>query len=117
MALTIFIRDLVVSGTHGVHEHEKRSPQRFKITVELEIAGDSKALASDQLEDTLDWSRLRDDIVHIVENETYDLMERLAMEIANKLLAGRGVAGAVVTIDKLDAFETGVPGVRLELRR
>jgi dihydroneopterin aldolase len=117
MPLTIFIKDLVVAGRHGVHEHEKRSPQRFKITVELNIAGTSRALASDQLEDTVNWSELRAEIVHIVEDNTYGLMERLAMEIADRVLADKRVAKVAVTIDKIDAFETGVPGVRLELAR
>jgi dihydroneopterin aldolase len=117
MPLTIFIKDLVVTGRHGVHEYEKQSPQRFKITVELDVAGTSKALTSDHLEDTLDWSHLRDEIVQIVESRTYNLMERLAMELATRMLADKRVDKAVVTIDKLDAFKTGVPGVRLELRR
>lgn len=116
MALTIFIKDLVVSGKHGVHEHEKRTPQRFRITVELDLA-DGRAPTSDRLEDTLDWSRLRDDIVRIVEEDTYELVERLAREIADAILADERVIGTVVTIDKLDAFASGIPGVRLELRR
>jgi hypothetical protein len=39
------------------------------------------------------------------------------MELATRMLADKRVDKAVVTIDKLDAFKTGVPGVRLELRR
>ncbi|HVX56422.1 MAG TPA: dihydroneopterin aldolase, partial [Candidatus Saccharimonadales bacterium] len=75
----------------------------------------SKAIVSDDLADTPDWSRLRAAIVHIVENESYNLIERLAMEIAAKALEDKRVARAVVTIDKMDAFESGVPGVRLEV--
>jgi dihydroneopterin aldolase len=114
MPLKLYIKDLVVAGKHGVHDHEKESPQRFKITVELSV-GASKAAVSDNLADTLDWSQLKSSIVHIVENHSYDLMERLAMEIAAEMLKDTRVTKAVVTIDKIDAFESGVPGVRLEV--
>jgi dihydroneopterin aldolase len=116
MPLTLFIKDLVVAGKHGVHDHEKESPQRFKVTVELDIIG-SKAVVSDNLTDTVDWSRLRNTIVDIIENHSYDLMERLAMEIAAKMLEDKRVSRAVVTIDKIDAFESGIPGVRLEIEQ
>jgi dihydroneopterin aldolase len=114
MPLRVFIKDLVVAGRHGVHDHEKESPQRFSITVELRLAA-TKATVSDDLADTADWSRLRREIIGIVEGKSYDLVERLAMEIAARMLEDKGVAKAVVTIDKMDAFETGVPGVRLEV--
>lgn len=114
MPLTLFIKDLVVAGKHGVHDHEKESPQRFGVTVELSISN-SKAIVSDDLTDTPDWSRLRKEIIAIVEGKSYDLVERLAMEIAAKMLEDKRVSRAVVTIDKMDAFESGVPGVRLEV--
>lgn len=114
MPLTLFIKDLVIAGTHGVHDHEKESPQRFCVTVELHTPK-SKAPISDNLADTVDWSRLREDIIKIVEGKTYNLTERLAMEIAAKMLEDKRITKAVVTIDKIDAFESGAPGVRLEV--
>lgn len=114
MPLTLFIKDLVVAGKHGVHQHEKESAQRFKIEVRLMLS-DSKAAVSDNLADTVNWSHLRKAIIAIVEGKSYDLVERLAMEIAAKMLEDKRVAKTIVTIDKIDAFESGVPGVRLEV--
>lgn len=114
MPLTVFIKDLIVAGKHGVHDHEKESAQRFSISVELSMSG-TEATISDNLNDTADWSRLKKAIISIIEDNTYDLMERLAMEIAARMLSDKRVAKAVVTIDKIDAFESGVPGVRLEV--
>jgi dihydroneopterin aldolase len=114
MPVTLFIKDLVVAGKHGVHDHEKESPQRFGITVELSMPK-SKAPISDDLADTHDWSQLKRTIIAIVEDKNYDLMERLAMEIAAKILEDKRVSRIVVTIDKMDAFESGIPGIRLEL--
>lgn len=116
MPLKLYIRDLVVAGTHGVHDHEKESPQRFSISVELTVAR-SKAIVSDDLTDTHDWSHLRQDIIGIVENKSYNLMERLAMEIAAKILEDKRLSKVKVTIDKVDAFESGIPGVELEVNQ
>ncbi len=114
MSLTLFIKDLVIVGKHGVHDLEKESPQRFGVTVELKLAG-SKAIVSDNLTDTTDWSQLKQEIIKIVEGKTYNLIERLAMEVAASVLKDKRVSRAVVTIDKIDAFESGIPGVRLEV--
>ena len=114
MPLTLFIKDLVIAGTHGVHDHEKESPQRFGVTVELKTPK-SKAPITDDLTDTVDWSQLKTEIIKIVEGKTYDLIERLAMEVAAKMLEDKRVSHVVVTIYKIDAFESGVPGVRLEV--
>jgi dihydroneopterin aldolase len=114
MPLSLFIKDLVIAGKHGVHDHEKESPQRFGVTVELDITG-SKATVSDELADTLNWTKIKEDIIKIVEGKTYNLIERLAMEIAAKILEDKRIAKVIVTIDKIDAFESGIPGVRLEV--
>ncbi len=116
MPLTVFIKDLVIAGKHGVHDHEKESPQRFSVTVELGMS-DSNATVSDDLSDTADWSRLRRSIIDIVESKSFNLIERLAMEIAAKMLEDKRILKATVTIDKIDAFESGIPGVRLEVNQ
>ncbi len=116
MPLTIFIKDLVVSGKHGVHPHEKNTAQRFGVSVEAELVG-PQAAHSDKLEDTADWSRIRDEIAAIVEQESFDLVERLAGAIAARLLEDTRIAAVTVTIDKLDAFNSGVPGVRFTSSR
>lgn len=109
----IYIKDLIVTGNHGWHDFEKTKPQRFKINVELSVDL-SKAAQSDQVEDTVNWSPMRDKITDIVANNSFNLMERLAQEIADQLLDDKRIQKIVVAVDKIDAFKTGVPGVRLE---
>lgn len=116
MPLILYIKDLIVAGKHGVHDHERETAQRFKVTVELSITG-SKAVVSDSLNDTPDWSRLKAGIIEIVEGESYNLIERLAMEIAARMLANKRVGKVVVSVDKIDAFDSGVPGIRLEIEQ
>jgi len=111
--LVLYIKDLVVEGKHGFHPHEKQTAQRFKISVELTISN-SKAGQSDDLADTINWSELRDNIVATVQNNSFNLVERLAQAIADQILADTRVEKLIVSIDKLDAFASGIPGIRLE---
>jgi dihydroneopterin aldolase len=112
---TLYIKDLVVEARHGFHPHEKEKAQRFKISVELAI--ETTATETDQLEDTLNWSEIRDQIVAVVNNNSFNLIERLAKAIADDLLTNSAIQTVTVSIDKLDAFPNGVPGVRLSLSR
>jgi len=112
--MVIYIKDLVVEGKHGVHQREKDHSQRFSINAELTI-DIAKAGLSDELADTLNWSRLRTTIIDTVQNNSFNLVERLAQEIAVQILLDKRVQKLVLSVDKLDAFKTGVPGVRLEV--
>lgn len=116
MALKLYIKDLIVSGKHGFHAHEKEQEQRFKITVELALNNDAATL-SDNLKDTINWSHLRDDITAVVGQNSYDLIERLVQEIADTCLKDRRVTRVFVSVDKLDAFPSGTPGITLEIER
>ncbi len=110
----LYIRDLIVEGKHGVHKHEKETSQRFSITVVLSIS-DSKAVTSDSLEDTLNWSNIKADITSVVEAKSYNLIERLAKEVADTILIDKRVSKVLVKIDKIDAFDSGIPGIKLEV--
>src|SRR4051812_10109661 len=100
--MKIYIKDLVARGKHGFHQHEKEKAQSFKISVELDADNDV-AGTSDELDDTLNWSLLRDEIVRIVERNSFNLIERLAREISDQLLKEKFVRKVVVKIDKLEA--------------
>lgn len=111
---TLYIDKLIVEATHGVHEFEKQNPQRFQVSVALAIDADN-ARRSDQLDDTLDWSSLRDKIVATVQDNMFNLIERLAQAIADDLLVDARIHTVRVRVDKLDAFPSGVPGIEIEV--
>jgi dihydroneopterin aldolase len=113
--MIIYIRDLVVSGKHGVHDHEKTTAQKFSITIEMDVA--TTANHNDELTNTVDWSHVRDQVVGVVENNSFNLIERLAQAVADEILKDTLVQAVTVSIDKLEAFPSGVPGVRLEVKR
>lgn len=112
--MVIYIKDLVVEARHGVHLEEKQHAQRFIFNVELTLDSD-RAGTSDDLADTLDYSALRQMIIDTAQNNSFNLIERLAREVADQILRDKRVQKAVVAIDKPDVYDSGTPGVRLEV--
>jgi dihydroneopterin aldolase len=111
----IHIRNLVVEGRHGVHPHERAAPQKFSISVELSV-DTSRAAKTDDIDDTVNWSWVRNVIIDSVQDESFNLLERLAQVIAERILANKNVAKLTLSIDKLEAFDSGVPGITIEAK-
>lgn len=82
----IDLRGLRVRGNHGVFDFEKREGQDFVIDVALTISL-ARAAASDDIADTVHYGELAEDVAHIVEDNTFDLIETLAGRIAEHCLS------------------------------
>ena len=114
---TIHLRDLTITATHGVNAAEQQTPQRFRVSVELTVDV-ARAAVGDRLEDTVDWSQIRDSVQRSVTMHRFSLVERLARQVGVDLLDLDGrIEHVAVTVEKLDAFADGVPGVTLRLNR
>lgn len=103
MADRIELRGLECFGHHGVFPEEKRDGQRFivDITCWLDIA---EAAATDDLALTVNYGELAETAVQIVQGQTRDLIETVAVEIADRAMATFGMLHAVeVTIHKPEA--------------
>lgn len=110
----LYIKNLEIKAKHGVYEHEKQNEQRFLVNVELTVDV-TKSSSSDDLNDTVDWELITNTIINIVQNNTFNLMERLAREIAVKILQDKRIEKIIVNIEKIDAFESGTPGITIEM--
>lgn len=102
MADRIELRGLRVRGHHGVFDHEKRDGQDFlvDVTVWMDLAA---AAASDDLADTLDYGALAQTAADIVAGPPRDLIETVAAEIADAVLADPRVGEVEVTVHKPSA--------------
>lgn len=102
MADRIELRGLTVRGNHGVFDHERRDGQDFiiDITVWLDLA---RAAASDQLCDTYDYGVLAQRAAAIVGGEPRNLIETVAGEIADDVLADDRVHAVEVVVHKPQA--------------
>jgi dihydroneopterin aldolase len=98
----IQVDGIEVRARHGVLEHEQVEPQRFLVdlTVLLDL---TRAGASDDLADTVDYGRLAQEAHDVVAVESHQLIETVADRVAKRLLAEPGVERVIVTVHKPNA--------------
>ncbi|GAA4836740.1 dihydroneopterin aldolase [Saccharopolyspora rosea] len=102
MADRITLTGLKVRGNHGVFDHEKRDGQDFlvDITVWLDL---SDAAADDDLNKTLHYGEMAQRAADIVAGPPRDLIESVAAEIADDIMADSRAYATEVTIHKPQA--------------
>jgi 7,8-dihydroneopterin aldolase/epimerase/oxygenase len=98
----IALRGLRVRGHHGVFDHERRDGQDFvvDVTAWLDLA---TAAASDDLADTLDYGGLAQRVAAIVGGPPADLIETVAVRVADEVLTDSRVTAVEVTLHKPQA--------------
>ena len=96
----ILIAGLRELGVHGVLPEERVRPQPFEVGLELRVDL-TKAGASDELADTVDYGAVCDAVSRVVSSENYHLLERLAQRIAEVCTIDPRVLGVVVEVRKL----------------
>jgi dihydroneopterin aldolase len=91
-----------VFARHGVFDFEQERAQMFlvDVTAHLDL---SRAGATDDLADTLDYGLLASEVREVVGGESHKLIERVAARVAETVLAHAEVDRVVVTIHKPDA--------------
>ena len=99
MADRIELRGLTVRGNHGVFAEERRDGQDFvvDITVWIDLAA---AAVSDDLADTLDYGALAKRASDIVGGPARNLIETVAGEIAEDVMADERVHAVEVVVHK-----------------
>ena len=90
---------LRATGHHGVFEHERRDGQEF--VVDLTVSADLSAAAdSDELDKTLHYGILAEQVVAAIERDPVDLIETLAERIATLVLDFPAADSVTVTVHK-----------------
>jgi dihydroneopterin aldolase len=125
----VFLRDLVLPASIGVHPHEHAAVQRVRINVDLGVEDDgARALSRpsvghpgvgrDDLRRVVDYEGVANAVRAIVAAGHVMLVETLAERIAESCLADPRVHLARVRVEKLDVFaDAASAGVEIERRR
>ena len=99
----ISIRDLSIRCIIGVNEDERTEKQDVVINVTL-FTDTRKAGQTDALEDSVDYKKVKKNILSLVESSEFLLIEKLADEIAKVCLDDSKVQKVNVTVDKPGAL-------------
>ena len=109
----VFIHDLMLSCSIGVHRHEHKAMQRVRINLDLAVQEDREL--NDDLSSVVCYEKIVTDVREIVERGHINLVETLAEEIAGSCLADRRVRSVRVRVEKLDVFPDATSvGVEIE---
>lgn len=99
----IRIRELLLRCIVGINPDEREHKQDVLIDLTL-FADLSRAADSDDIDDTVNYKTIKNDVVALVESSSFYLVEKLAEEIARVCLANPQVQAARVSVDKPGAL-------------
>ncbi len=82
----IILKDIKLYGYHGVYPEERQIGQNFYIDVEI-FADLEQAGITDDITDTVDYSKIYDIIKGVNENNKFRLIESFAHNISREILS------------------------------
>lgn len=114
--MVIKIENLRLRTVVGIFEWEKKVKQDVVINIEL-FFDDDTAAQSDEIEDTVDYKNLTKKVINFVEDNSFNLIEKIAGGIGKIIMEDSRITSAVIKVDKPGAlryadsvsvtFETG----------
>jgi dihydroneopterin aldolase len=113
---TIHIRELVIPAVIGVHAWERQIEQRLVVDLELGSEAVASAAASDRVSDTLDYVAVCAAVTGLVREARAQLIETLAVRVAEHLLAAFPITRVRVRVAKPGAVPEAA-SVAVEVER
>ncbi len=110
----MFIRDLVLHASIGVHAHEHAASQRIRINLDLAVTDDGgdklsrPAVGHDDLARVVDYEVIVNRVRAITTAGHVQLVETLAERLAECCLKDPRVIQVQVRVEKLDVFPDSV---------
>ena len=95
----ITITDLEVFYCVGVTDEERAKPQRLLVTVDMALDFSSVA-TSDRIEKTINYQQVADEVLKYGEGRNWKLIERLASNLADFVLAEYRPEAVLVEVKK-----------------
>lgn len=112
----IFVRDLIVVCSIGIHPHEKGLRRRVRVNVELLVA--QAISGNDDFAEVLNYETIVAGIKTLAEAGHMNLVETFADRVAALCLRDRRAQAVRVMVEKLEVYpEAESVGVIIERRR
>ncbi len=120
----VFLRDMVLQASIGVHAFEHEAYQRIRINLDLAVDDDQSPHSStaatrpDELSRVVDYEPVANQVRAIVAAGHIRLLETLAERLAQSCLEDRRVHTVRIRVEKLDIFaDTAAVGIEIERQR
>ena len=112
----IQLQGMSFQGRHGARASERERPQEFKVDLQVDCDLE-KPGRTDQLEDTIDYTKLRAIAKEVVEGESVSLLETLATRIAERVLKVPQVLAVSVRVAKRPASMQPIEAAAVHINR
>ena len=113
----ILIKDLLLRCIIGINDSERKEKQNVLINITL-WSDFNEATKNDDIHKTVDYKEINKNIIKLVENSNYFLVETLAEKIAEACLQYEKVKKVKVTVEKPGALRfTRSVGVEVVRKR
>ncbi len=111
----VLVRELEINTIIGIHDYEKRAPQRIHVWADLAVR-EAGPVTSDRLEDVLDYAEVVRRIEDRAKAGHVNLLETLAERLAADCLADERVLAVRIRIEKPDVIPNA-RAVGIEIHR
>jgi len=113
----VFVRDLVVDASIGIHHHEKQGPQRIRINLDISVIDDYRRDV-DNIDQVVCYEQVVVETKAIIAAGHIYLVESLAEKIAERILIMPKTLSVRVRVEKLDVLpDVGSVGIEIERTR
>lgn len=113
----VFVRNLVLDCSIGIHQHERLAAQRIRVNLDLAVReGETNGQLDDELANVVCYENLTKGVRVLVSRDHVNLVETLAEDVAVMCLDDDRVRSARVRIEKLDIL-SDAESVGVEIER
>src|SRR6185437_2752405 len=98
----VFVHNLVLAVSIGIHAHEKRQRARIRVNADLLIG--ARLPERDDFSDALDYETIVSGIKRLADAKHINLVETFAGRVASLCLGDKRVRAVRVTVEKLDIY-------------
>lgn len=101
---TVFIEDLVLLCHIGITPEERKKQQKIVVSVYMH-SDMEKAAVTDDLNETVNYSTIRSQLLKMAQDSRFNLLEKLAAKIADICLSDCHVMNVKVIVKKPQRYE------------
>ena len=100
----LFVKDLEVMTSIGIHDFELAAPQRLLIDVDLYVDLKSTSPSADDIQQVVDYDFIRQVVFDRIKKGHINLQETLCDELATLLLENKQVLAVQLSTRKPDVY-------------